>query len=86
MNPDINKLKLWQQAAELEQRLRRGAAESQGAADQILAQLLEEFGCNSGKEGRKLLQTREQEIADMTVQLDQMLTELQERYGERLGD
>jgi len=78
---DLEKLTRLKKKAEAAQ---READKAQGALDQILYQLLDEFECKSLKAAKKLLteiQGKEQE-AQETFQ--EALTEFEEEWGEAL--
>jgi exonuclease VII small subunit len=81
----MGNLSLQEIREQLEEMKARGER-SQGALDQILSRLKKEFGVNSLKEARKLLEAREKEVRKGRGNLDAAYRDFVKRYGELLGE
>ena len=62
------------------------AAQAEGAENQIMQSLEDEFDCNTIKEAKVLLKRLEKEKEEEQASIDEELTEVEEEHGELFND
>lgn len=61
--------------------IQRRADKAQGAAEQVMKQLQEEFSVNNIEEGKELLEKLEEEKKILETELEELWKEFEKEYG-----
>jgi predicted transcriptional regulator len=67
-----------------EEESRREADRAQGALENLLKRLKEEFGCSGEEEAQRLLRRLSKESEKLEASLEEKVKRLEEEYGEKV--
>lgn len=79
-----NTLRQYADLMEKVESLNRKAERAQGACEQLIKQLKEEFGVGSVEKGDKLLRDMEAEIERLKNEIEDDMNKIQSKWGDRL--